>query len=285
MASRQVGLTSEHVILVGLVVFALVARARPFVWDWLPFLFVGVMFEDLTSVGTKVAGGVHDVGPVVFERSWLGGQIASTWLQDHIGTGTLAKWFGIALASEYLFHFAAPLVCGFWLWLRHRDMFGTFVGAYILVMGLGFITYLVYPETPPWLAAQRGLDRLPHVHRIVVETLQQAGGFGSIYAGADPEPNAAMPSLHVSVPVIVACSIVAVKGWGNKRAWLWMLYPITISFGVLYLGEHYISDTIVGLLLGFACWVAADGAHRLGLGQGGRGRLATASVQAGPRRR
>jgi len=258
MASRQVGLTSEHVIVLGLVVFAVVARARPFVWDWLPFVFVAVMFEDLTSVGAKIAGGVHDVAPILFERSVFGGAIAATWLQDHVGTGVVARWFGISLAAEYLFHFAAPLVAGLWLWLRHRDHFGGFVGAYVLVMGLGFLTYLIYPEMPPWLAAQRGLQHLQPIHRIVVDTLQQVRGFGTFYSGADPEPNAAMPSLHVSVPLIIACSIVAVKGWWRWRSWLWMLYPATVSFGVIYLGEHYVSDVVVGLALGAVSFVVAE---------------------------
>ena len=256
MMSREVGITSEHVILLGLVAFAVAARARPFVWDWLPFLFVAVMFEDLSAIGAKVAGRVHDVAPILYERSLLGGQVACTWLQEHIGYGVIGRSLGTLLSAEYLFHFAAPLVAGLWLWLRHRDRFGTFVGAYILVMSAGFIGYLLYPEMPPWLAAQHG--QLPPVHRIVVDTLQNLGGFGSFYAGADPEPNAAMPSLHVSVPMIVACSVISVKGWGSRRAWLWMLYPVTISFGVVYLGEHYVADCVVGLILGGACFAVAE---------------------------
>ena len=38
MATHSVGLTSEHAILIGLLCFAVVGKARPFVWDWLPFL-------------------------------------------------------------------------------------------------------------------------------------------------------------------------------------------------------------------------------------------------------
>lgn len=269
MATKQVGITSEHVILIGLVVFAVLGRARPFVWDWLPFLFVAVMFEDLSAVGAKIAGKVHDIAPILFEKSFLGGAVACSWLQEHIGFGVIGHALGVVLSVEYLFHFAAPLVAGMWLWVRHRDRFGTFVSAYILVMGMGFIGYLLYPEMPPWLAANKGL--LPPVHRIVVETLQGLGGFGNFYAGADPEPNAAMPSLHVSVPLIVTLSIISVKGWGNRRAWLWMLYPLTISFGVVYLGEHYISDTVVGLALGAVCFTVAEVMHSLGE----RRRLAT----------
>jgi membrane-associated phospholipid phosphatase len=253
MATRQVGITSEHAVLLCLVAFALVGRARPFVWDWLPFIFVAVMFEDLTGVGERLAGAVHTVGPIVFEKTLLGGAVATNWLQDRLGHGTFQHIFETGLVAEYLFHFAAPLVAGLWLWFRHREWFSTFVSAYVLVMAVGFIIYLIFPEMPPWLAARDGL--IPHVQRMVVDTLQRVGGFGQFYAGADPEPNAAMPSLHVAVPMVIACTVVAVRG--TRRSWLWMLYPLTLSFGVLYLGEHYLADTVVGVVLGALCfWVA-----------------------------
>jgi hypothetical protein len=256
MATRQVGLTSEHALLLFLVAFAAFGRARPFVWDWLPFLFVAVMFEDLTGVGAKIAGSVHVVAPIVLEKSLFGGVVWTWWLQQHVGVGLLGRTLGVLLAGEYLFHFAAPIVAGLWLWVWHRERFGTFVGAYIMVMAAGFLIYLLYPEMPPWLAAQNG--RLPPVHRIVVELLQRLGSFGSFYAGADPEPNAAMPSLHVSVPLIIACAVVAVRGVRRPSSWLWMLYPATISFGVIYLGEHYVADVVVGIALGVVCFAAAE---------------------------
>jgi hypothetical protein len=276
MATRQVGLTSEHVILLLLVGFAVFGRARPFVWDWLPFLFVAVMFEDLTGVGAKVAGSVHVIAPIVLEKSLFGGVVWTSWLQDHLDVGTFGRVLGVALAVEYLFHFAAPLVCGLWLWIRHRDRFGTFVGAYVMVMAAGFIVYLLYPEMPPWLAAKNGV--LPPVHRIVVEILQQLGSFGSFYAGADPEPNAAMPSLHVAVPMVIACAVVAVRGVRRPSSWLWMLYPVTLSFGVLYLGEHYVADCVVGLALGVVCYAAAELGYQTQRTRGTRRRPVTVSV-------
>jgi hypothetical protein len=268
MATRQVGLTSEHALILVLVGFAVFGRARPFVWDWLPFLFVAVMFEDLTGVGAKVAGSVHVLAPIVLEKSLFGGVIWTWWLQEHIGVGEFGRGLGVVLAGEYLFHFAAPLVAALWLWVWHRDHFGTFVGAYVMVMAAGFLVYLLYPEMPPWLAAQHG--HLPPVHRIVVETLQGLGSFGTLYAGADPEPNAAMPSLHVSVPMVIACAVVAVRGVRRPSSWLWMLYPATISFGVIYLGEHYVADVVVGIALGVACYAAAELGYQTGRGGGRR---------------
>jgi membrane-associated phospholipid phosphatase len=115
---------------------------------------------------------------------------------------------------------------------------------------------------PPWLASRQGL--LPHVQRMVVDTLQQVGGFGQFYAGADPEPNAAMPSLHVAVPMVIACTVVAVRGSRRWTSWLWMLYPLTLSFGVLYLGEHYLADAVVGIALGALCFAVARASRNWG---------------------
>jgi hypothetical protein len=150
---------------------------------------------------------------------------------------------------------------GLWLWLRHRDQFGRFVGAFTILMGTGFVIYLLFPEMPPWLAARHGL--LPPVHRIVVDSLQHLGGFGRIYAGADPEPNAAMPSLHVAVPMLIACTAVGVVRRRSRLAWLWMMYPLTLGFGVTYLGEHYIADTVVELALGAACYALVERVERV----------------------
>ena len=274
MATHAVGITSEHAILIALVLFSIVGKARPFVWDWLPFLFIAVMFEDLTGVGAQIAGAVHTAGPIVFEKTFLGGTVATTWLQDRLGHGLIQHVFENALVAEYLFHFAAPLVAGLWLWWRHREWFSTFVTAYFLVMAVGFLVYLVFPEMPPWLAAREGL--LPHVQRMVVDTLQQVGGFGQFYAGADPEPNAAMPSLHVAVPMAIACTILIVRGARRWTSWLWMLYPLSLSFGVLYLGEHYVADAVVGLALGAAAFGVAVmarnwGAHPATVPAGGAG--------------
>jgi hypothetical protein len=255
MATHSVGLTSEHVVLIGIVIFAVVGRARPFVWDWLPFVFVAVMFEDLTSVGAALSTSVHAVGPIAIERLLLGGAVATTWLQTHIGNGHLAAFLNAVLTSEYLLHFAAPLAAGLWLWRRHRESFGRFVSAYMLLMTSGFVIYMLFPEMPPWLAARGGL--LPPVHRIVVDSLQQLAGFGKFYSGADPEPNAAMPSLHVALPMLIACTVVGVST-RRRAAWLWMLYPLTISFGVVYLGEHYVADALVGLGLGLLCYGAVE---------------------------
>jgi len=251
IATHRVGLTSEHAILLVLVGAGALPRLRGLVRDWLPFLFIAVMFEDLGAVQPLVAGAVHSSGPAAFERSIFGGVNVAPWLQEHLGGLLGPVWWQLPLVAEYLSHFVAPIAAGAWLWWRYRDRFGGFVAAYMLLMAAGFGVFLLFPEMPPWLAAQQGL--IAPVGRVVVDSLQHLGAFGHLYAGADIFPNGAMPSLHVAVPMLIALTLIGARGSGRLR-WLWLLYPLSMSFAVVDLGEHYVADAVVGLAFGALCW-------------------------------
>lgn len=246
MLVHAVGVTSDHALLIALVLVAIVAPARAFVWDFLPFLSVAVMFSDVGTMVERNTQAAHTAAPIFTERFLLGGNVASVWLQDHVRV--VASWLDVPLALIYLSFFAAPLLFGLWLWFRHRSGFDLFVGAYIGMMAVGFLVHVFYPETPPWLAARDGL--LPHVDRIVVSLLNHLGAVGHLYSGADPAPYGAMPALHVAVPSLIAATAVAIGGGRSARRWLWLMYPLTMAFAVLYLGEHYLLDAVAGIALG-----------------------------------
>ena len=113
--------------------------------------------------------------------------------------------------------------------------------------GSRLLTYLPFPEAPPWLAAQQGL--LPPVHRVASEVVAHAGPLSSVYSGADPLPNAAMPSLHVAYPLLVTVWVVIAFG---RRAWWIVLYPLSLCVGVVYLGEHWVIDVVAGVVYAVA---------------------------------
>jgi len=251
MATHTVGITAEHALLLLIVVLAAVAPMRALVWDWMPFLFVAVMFEDFGSMAATIGPQAHVLQPIGLERALLGGNVATVWLQQRMhapGTLTAYDW---TLSAAYLSHFAAPVVAGLWVWLRHRPRFGAYVSVFVLVMASGFLVHLLYPQTPPWLAARQGA--LPPVERIDVTVLDRIVGFGRLYSGADPEPNGAMPSLHVALPVMIVCFALWL-GPRRRAMWLLLLYPLTVCFATLYLGEHYLADVLAGIALGLLCF-------------------------------
>ncbi|MHB8536964.1 MAG: phosphatase PAP2 family protein [Candidatus Dormibacteria bacterium] len=260
MLVHAVGVTSDHALLIALVVAAIVAPARAFVWDFLPFLSVGVMFSDVGTMVERNTEAAHTMAPILIERALFGGNVASVWLQQHLSG--IASWIDIPLALVYLTFFAAPILFGVWLWIRHREHFGLFVTAYVAMMAIGFLVHVVYPETPPWLASRAGF--LAPVDRITVSLLERLGGVGRLYAGADPAPYGAMPALHVAVPSLIAATIIGVRGRHPGRRWLWLAYPITMAFATVYLGEHYVLDAAAGMMLGFLSYAVVARCTRRG---------------------
>jgi hypothetical protein len=202
-------------------------------------LLIAVVF--LALGGLSMHQGLHASSTflIAADRA-LTGAVVPVWLQEHLPL-LLGAPAG-ALTALYLAHYIAPLLTAWWLWRRHRAHFDSFVATYMLAMVIGFAVYLTFPQTPPWYAAQHGL--LPHVQRSVI-TVLQALHAGSLYAGADPEPFGAMPSLHVTIPVVVAAAVIGVQG--SRWRWLWLLYPAAAGFAVLLMAEHFLTDTLAGI--------------------------------------
>jgi hypothetical protein len=209
---------------------------------WAPMVLVGVIFLALGGVSQRQSAHAASTLPIDVDRI-LTGVVVPVWLQQHLPALLSAP--AAVLTGEYMLHYAAPLLTALWLWRRHRHRFDGFVATYTLAMVCGFAVYLAFPQTPPWYASEHGL--LPPLHRTIVDVLQSLH-VGGLYAGADPEPFGAMPSLHVTIPVLVAAALISAQT--ARWRWLWVLYPLTVGFGVLLMAEHYVVDTAAGVVVG-----------------------------------
>jgi membrane-associated phospholipid phosphatase len=110
----------------------------------------------------------------------------------------------------------------------------------------GAIVYWLVPTAPPWWAGSTG--RLPHVRRIMTEAGEQFWGraWQRLYDSLAGNPFAAMPSLHFGTSVMAARVLSDV---GPKQGAFGWAYAITLGFGLVYLGEHYVVDLIAGAAL------------------------------------
>lgn len=226
------------VALIAFSVAALLVPAPEWVGRWAPMILVGVLFLALGGLSALQVTHADSVSAIDVDRA-LTGAVVPVWLQQHLPALLGAP--AAVLTGEYMLHYVAPLLTAWWLWRRRPEHFDRFVAAYMTAMVLGFALYIVLPQTPPWFAAQHGM--LPPLHRTIVDVLQSLNA-GTLYAGADPEPLGAMPSLHVTIPVLVA--ITAICRLRSPWRWLWILYPVTVAFGVLLMAEHYLLDTFAG---------------------------------------
>ena len=86
------------------------------------------------------------------------------------------------------------------------------------------------------------------VRRIMVETGEQfwKGLWRPLYDGLEGNPFAAMPSLHFGTSVMAARVLSHVGRGPGMFGWA---YTLTLGFGLVYLGEHYVVDLAAGLAL------------------------------------
>jgi membrane-associated phospholipid phosphatase len=133
------------------------------------------------------------------------------------------------------------------LWLRDRARWLSFVRRWFALSALGLLTYFLYPAAPPWWAAMHGA--LEPVTRSSTAGWRALGlhGAGNILNAMQvsaANPVAAMPSLHTAFALFVVAFFLR----GTARRW-WpplLAYPLAMTFTLVYTGEHYVIDVLVG---------------------------------------
>jgi membrane-associated phospholipid phosphatase len=107
--------------------------------------------------------------------------------------------------------------------------------------------YFFSPEAPPWWASEREgrMDgEIERVARLVVyDVLKRSPPKDGSMPG---NPWGSMPSDHISSAAITAMGLSEVGPLYGAIGWT---YVAAASFAVVYLGEHYVADVVVGLLI------------------------------------
>jgi membrane-associated phospholipid phosphatase len=215
--------------------------------DWLPFIGILVLYDLSRGAATSVGLPVHMRDIADLEKTIFGGTVPTVWLQAHFYSPNHVRWYDALATLIYTSHFLATPALAAVLWVRNRALW---LGFAIRVVGLSLaalLTYVLFPEAPPWLAAQdhvigpvarlsaRGWEwlHLGNVHALLAQA-QRAG----------PNPVAAMPSDHAALAALVALFIGAQLH--SRWRWLLALYPLAMGLSLVYLGEHYVLDVLVG---------------------------------------
>lgn len=236
--------------------------ARGVVVDWLP-LMAALLLYDLSN-GVREGLGVrpHVLPQLDADRLLDGSSVPTIGLQHALYAPGQAHWYDYATFGVYLTHFFATLVVAVALWRFAHHRFARFRTLVVALATAGFVTYVLFPAAPPWLAAYDG--HLPPVHRIVGEMWQHVGlaPAGALFETRDAFYNqvAALPSLHAAYPVLLL-----VFFWG--AGWRVRLglgaYALAMGFTLVYTGEHYVSDILVGWVYAGLTFTVATAAWRL----------------------
>jgi PAP2 superfamily len=252
--SRGQGLSIAAFITLLIAIALYANRTARFLRDWVP-VFVGLALYVMTEAAVPDLGmKVHYLPQIEVDRVLGFGTLPTTWLQEHLyggGTGPL-ELFSLLM---YTSHFLAPLILAFLIWsVWERRGFADLLFGILAVSILGDITFVLAPTAPPWLAAQHGL--IEPVQPIITSALYDLHlDVLAAHKGDASKYNvvAAIPSLHAAWPII--CLLVIRKH--RLPGWLFasqMALTLGVFFAIVYTGEHYLIDAIVGVVYAFAAW-------------------------------
>jgi len=140
--------------------------------------------------------------------------------------------------------FFEPYAVLFWIQVRHPDNFPRAARQMAAVFDAGAFGYWAAPTAPPWWSSEQGYTKEP-MRRIMVEVGEPLWGryWGPLYKALGGNPWAAMPSLHFATSLQGAVSLSESNRREGAVAWA---YALTLGFGLVYLGEHYVTDLLAG---------------------------------------
>jgi membrane-associated phospholipid phosphatase len=237
---------------------------RAVVRDWLPQLAVLFAYDLLRGIANEVGGTIfglqrwhttatggttaraHLHPPLDADKAMFGGTVPTTWLQEHFYDPGKAHWYDVVATFVYLSHFVVSLGLAVVLWCVGYTVFRRYLAVLVTLTLAALATYVLYPAVPPWMAGVNG--ELPPVHRVVEKTLGIVGGdtvSSAVERGAAySNPVAAMPSLHAAIPMMLLLFFwPLVRRTGRV---VLVAYALTMALTLVYSGEHYVVDVLVG---------------------------------------
>lgn len=262
-------------LLVGAAV--LTGKIKTFLRDWGVFIAAVIAWQVTDGLGEHFNFPWHVADMANFDR-WmfqpvLHGELPTVWLQSHLYNSNVLSPIDILSVVVYSLHFLLPLGAGFVLWMVNRQLYYKYAIAFVAAAVLGFVTYIVYPAVPPWMATNYAAHcvgniscyNLPgnpdpvishvsnvwsHAMSLWLSVNQGNVGFGGMTLGYDQV--GAVPSEHVMYPTLV---FLFFRKQFGKWGYLMVGYTLIVLFAIVYMGQHYVFDGIVGVIYAVAIYL------------------------------
>jgi len=136
-----------------------------------------------------------------------------------------------------ILHFPVLIACLIWLFVWHRERYGSFRITLVAFTGLCLLIQLI-PVAPPRMLTGIGM----------VDTAALYGQ--SVYSssgGFEADQLSAMPSVHVGWAILVAIAVITVTR--SRWRWLALLYPALTSVAVVVTANHFWLDGVVAAIV------------------------------------
>ncbi len=220
----------------------LLRRLAVYVVYLAPFILLYWLYEHVRALAVSATVPVHYEEYVRFEERLFGIPL-SLWFASHRNL-----LFDVVAGVVYALHPVYFIVFAIVVMLKRLEHYGRLVLAFTLSSAVAVLVYALYPTEPPWMVFV-GVERPPNLILKLVELVTGAK--------IDPNPYAAMPSMHVCMAVIFSVCL-----WRMCRGRVCRVaavsWPLLMAFSTIYTVNHYLADVIAGAALGIASCAISD---------------------------
>jgi hypothetical protein len=231
-------------------------RVRLYAIAFLPYGALWLVFTLLRAMANETGIPLRTDEVTGIERWMFFGHTPTIWLQSRMYDPLSMAWYDYFTTFIHWSYFFVPHLAAILIWRHSPALYRHFLATMLVVLGVGLAIYFITPAAPPWLTA----DAAPQddIYRVMANVGRQlhSGLYDRTYSAlGDPNPVAAMPSMHQAVTV--AACLFALH---SRRLWLrWgsLIYCILMAYTLVYTGEHYVIDAIVGTGIAVYAYVIA----------------------------
>jgi hypothetical protein len=258
-----IGIPTSRPAIFAIVGFGLLAACSgtPAGWkrvclEWAPLFALLTLYDILRGLAAHWLT-PHSLQQIAIDQWMFGGTILTVRLQHTFYTPGVAHVWDYAAFAVYLTHFFLAIVIAGWLWKTAHDRFRRFATLFVTLTFASFVTYALYPAMPPWLASREAV--LQPTAKIIDEMWAHIGLANGSHVlsatGGFANPIAAVPSLHAAYPMLLLLFF-----WKSLPRYRWLLvsYTLAMAITLIYTGEHYVIDIILGWVYAVVVFVAVS---------------------------
>lgn len=245
MIWHRAWLSPDQFFAFALIAVIFLGRTRQFLWDWVPVLLLLFGYEYLRGLAPQLSGRPN-IWPMISADRYLFGFLPTIKLQDVLFNSNKLHWYDYVSVILYISHFIIPMLTAFMFWLSDRKIFKQYTVAFLILSYAAFVTYIIYPAMPPWMASNLGF--IPPLQKIMDQVMASFAhpiSIPSVYRFFGANLVAAIPSIHAAYPLLIF--MFALKKIGLYALTL-LPYVLGVWFAVVYLGEHYVVDVFAGII-------------------------------------
>lgn len=250
---HRIWFSSDQLFAVAMLVILVLGKFNQLLHDWsLPTVLL-LSYEYLRGLVPRISASTVHIFPMINFDKAVFGFLPTIKLQQMLFSSHTFHWYDYSAVLFYISHLVAPMVIGFLLWWKNRGHFRDYAFGLLLLSYAAFISYIIFPAMPPWMAAQQGF--IPGVYDVmnqVIASVLSPGSLHTVYQFFGANLVAAVPSLHAAFPWITF--LFALRAFKLKGLLL-APYVLGVWFSIVYLGEHYVFDIVIGAIYATVAFV------------------------------